>query len=69
MSLPTKSDLQSLDYARAGQPFANIEIGTGVSTLGLDYAYAGQPFVSPVAAGGGGGGGGGALNNGFFLFM
>ena len=65
MSLPTETDLQTLDYAFGGQPFAPQD-PSAEGTLGLDWAFGGQPFVVAAASGGGGGG---AANSGFFMFM
>lgn len=54
MALPNKTDLQTLDYAWHGQPFADME-SKALTTVTLDYAWRAQPFVgaAPAAAGGG----------------
>jgi hypothetical protein len=52
MSLPTKTDLQTLDYAHNGQPSVIIAASSGIDFFTLDIAHEGQPV--------GGGAGGGA---------
>lgn len=46
MSLPTPSDLQTLDYVYLGQPFCNVPAKSEVVLSGMDYVYQAQPFVS-----------------------
>lgn len=46
MALPIKTELQTLDYAFEGLPFAYIEAKDGVETDGLDFAYLGLPFFA-----------------------
>ena len=45
MSLPSNTDLASLDYAYLGRPFVNVE-AKSLDTETLDTAYLGQPFVA-----------------------
>jgi hypothetical protein len=45
MALPTKDDLQNLDYTYLGQPFVNVVAKSSVETSNLDYVYLGQPFA------------------------
>lgn len=54
MALPTKSDLQTLKYAYAGEPFASVGGTASVTTTGLQYAYQGEPFIALGATGTGG---------------
>lgn len=44
MSLPTKTDLQTLDYAFQGLPFVRVE-AKSLTTTSMDYAFQGLPFV------------------------
>lgn len=45
MALPTKEDLQKLDYIYLGQPFVKVVAKNSIATNDLDYIYLGQPFV------------------------
>lgn len=45
MALPTKSDLQKMDYAFQGQPFVNVPAKDSIILTGMNYAFQGQPFV------------------------
>lgn len=49
MALPTKTDLQTLDYTWRGLPFAQIE-AKSLSTQTLDVTWRGLPFYA-VAGG------------------
>lgn len=49
MTAPTKTDLQTLDFADAGPPFVRVVANDSIDTSGLDFADAGQPIY---AAGG-----------------
>lgn len=51
MAQPTKTDLQTMDYAYGGVPFVQTAAKTGIDLDTLDYAYGGVPFWA-VAAGG-----------------
>ena len=45
MTLPSNTDLQTLDIAHLGQPFVQVEAKT-LGTTSLDVAYLAQPFVA-----------------------
>jgi len=51
MALPTKTDLQTMDYAHRGQPFADVPSKDAVDIKTMDYAYQAQPFVRNYSAG------------------
>jgi len=44
MALPTKSDLQKLDYSFFGEPYVQVASKSGVELDGLDYSFFGEPF-------------------------
>jgi hypothetical protein len=46
MSLPTKSDLSTLNYAYLGQPMVVVSGTSAVNTSTLNYTYLGQPIVA-----------------------
>jgi len=50
MSLPTKTDLQTMDYAFQAQPFVNVPAKSTIDLTTMDYAYEAQPFVANPAA-------------------
>lgn len=52
MSIPTASDLGSLDFVYLGQPVVVIESGPGQNTNSLDFVYLGLPFVGAKQGGG-----------------
>ena len=45
MSLPTQTELKTMDYSYLGQPFVNVPAKTGMALSTMDYAYLAQPFV------------------------
>lgn len=45
MALPTKTELQTMDYAFLGKPFVYVPAKTGMNLPSMDYAFLGQPFV------------------------
>jgi hypothetical protein len=51
MALPTKDELQTLDYSRLGLPFVFVE-AKALSTAGLDVVRLGLPFVGAAATAG-----------------
>lgn len=54
MAIPTKTNLETMDYAFMGQPFAGVAAKTGMNLPSMDYAFLGQPFVvnpDPISAG------------------
>ena len=44
MALPTKSDLQKLDYSFFGEPYVQVASKSGIELDGLDYSFFGEPF-------------------------
>jgi len=51
MSLPTATDLDSMDYALLGLPFVDVETKAGQNTNSLDFVYLGLPFVGAAVGG------------------
>lgn len=49
MSLPAKTDLETLDYAYQGAPFCTVT-SKDQDTATLDYAYLGVPFYAVTGA-------------------
>ena len=45
MSLPTKSNIQTLDYGFMGQSFCDVLAKDSIDIKTMDYAFNGQPFV------------------------
>ncbi len=45
MALPTKTDLQKLDWVYLGAPFVQVEAKV-LNTERLDWSYLGAPFVA-----------------------
>lgn len=51
MSLPTKADVMTMNYASEAEPFMGVEAkALSPSTLSLDYAFLAEPFIAPNAA-------------------
>jgi hypothetical protein len=46
MAPPTKTDLETMDYAFQGQPFVNVPARSDIDTTTMDWAFQGQPFVT-----------------------
>ena len=46
MSLPTSTDLQTMDYSYGGLPFVDVPSNNTVNTQTMDWSYAGLPFVT-----------------------
>ena len=46
MSLPTQTELKTMDYAYQGQPFVSVPAKSGMGLSSMDYAYLAQPFVT-----------------------
>lgn len=46
MSLPAKSDVQTLSYAFLGAPFCCVASNSTIHTLTLDWSFLAQPFVA-----------------------
>jgi hypothetical protein len=44
MSLPSGTDLGSLDYVYLGAPFYQVGANPSIQTWTLDYIYLGAPF-------------------------
>jgi len=49
MSLPTSTDLETMDYSYQGQPFVDVPARSDIDTTTMDYSYQGQPFVTNPA--------------------
>ena len=45
MALPTKGDLETMDFSFQGQPFVELPSKDNIDLETMDYAYQGQPFV------------------------
>jgi len=45
MALPTQTDIATMDYSAAGQPFVKVPAKSTVDTTTMDYSFGGQPFV------------------------
>jgi len=50
MALPTKTDLQKMDYAFQGQPFVDVPSKDSINLATMDYAFKGKPFVNVLTA-------------------
>ena len=48
MALPTKANLETLDYSYGGVPFVSVAAKAGIDLDTLDYSYAGVPFGTSV---------------------
>ena len=46
MSLPTPTQLMTMDYSFGGEPFVDVPAGAGTNLKSMDYAFEAQPFVS-----------------------
>ena len=44
MALPTKTNLETMDYSCFGIPFVSVPAKAGIDLDGLDYSYNGAPF-------------------------
>ena len=44
MAIPTKTNLQTMDYSFFGEPYVQVASKSGVELDGLDYSYFGVPF-------------------------
>lgn len=51
MSIPTATDLGTMDFAFGGSPFVNVESKAGQNTNSLDFAFDAQPFVGAQQGG------------------
>ncbi len=51
MSLPTKDNILTMDYAFNGQPFVYVPAKDTIYLTTMDYAFNGQPFVVYYASG------------------
>lgn len=60
MPLPSKTELQKMNYSFLGQPFVDIPAKAGLDLKTMDYSFQAQPFVPNPDA----------VNTGnFFIFM
>jgi len=53
MALPTKTNLETMDYSYGGVPFVSVATKAGIDLDTLDYSYAGVPFWGLEVSGGG----------------
>ena len=53
MTLPTKTNLETMDYSYGGVPFVSVATKAGIDLDTLDYSYAGVPFWGLEVSGGG----------------
>ncbi len=53
MALPTKTDLQTLDYSFFGEPYIQVASKSGIELDGLDYSFFGEPYWGLGVSGGG----------------
>ena len=52
MTLPTKTNLETMDYSYGGVPFVSVATKAGIDLDTLDYSYAGVPFWGLEVSGG-----------------
>jgi len=52
MALPTKTNLETMDYSYGGVPFVSVATKAGIDLDTLDYSYAGVPFWGLEVSGG-----------------
>lgn len=50
MALPTKANLQTMDYSYLGEPFCYVPAKDSISLDGMDYSYLGEPFWAIVTS-------------------
>ena len=53
MTLPTKTNLETMDYSYGGVPFVSVATKAGIDLDTLDYSYGGVPFWGLEVSGGG----------------
>jgi hypothetical protein len=46
MALPTKTDLETMDFVFQGQPFVDVPSKPTVDLSTMDWSFHSQPFVS-----------------------
>jgi hypothetical protein len=51
MTLPTKTNLETMDYSYGGVPFVSVATKAGIDLDTLDYSYAGVPFWAVMPSG------------------
>jgi hypothetical protein len=51
MALPTRGDLETMDYVYQGQPFVEFPAKDSIDLQTMDYSFQGQPFVRVVGGG------------------
>lgn len=44
--LPSKSDLETMDYAWQAQPFVNVSAASDLDTDSMDVPWQAQPFIA-----------------------
>lgn len=45
MTLPTKTDLLTMQYAFQAQPFVDVPAKDSITLTAMEYAFQAQPFV------------------------
>ncbi len=45
MTLPTNTDLLTLNYSYQGQPFVHIPAKSGMNLSSMDYSFQASPFM------------------------
>jgi len=53
MSLPTPTELLTMNFAYQGQPFVYVAAKSTIDLKTMDYAFQAQPFVANYTDGGG----------------
>jgi len=48
MALPTREDLETMDYVYQGQPFVEVTAKDSINLETMNYVYKSQPFVRVV---------------------
>ena len=44
MALPTKTNLETMDYSYGGVPFVSVATKSGIDLDTMDYSFGGVPF-------------------------
>ena len=44
MTLPTKTNLETMDYSYGGVPFVSVATKSGITFGGMEYSFFGAPF-------------------------
>ena len=54
MALPTKTNLETMDYSYGGVPFVSVATKSGIDLDTMDYSFGGVPFWGAEVSEGGG---------------